>query len=60
MNEQELRSQIAHEIDLYFNGRERWSLTDLLAIVRGDKELWQTQIRNRLSSTVYEKTRVNK
>lgn len=59
MNEQELRNQIAHEIDLYFNGRERWSLSDLLAIVRGDKELWQTQIRNRLSSSVYEKTRVS-
>lgn len=58
--EKELRKQIAHEVDLYFNGRERWSLFDLLAIIRGEKELWVYQIRNRRSSKAYELTRKKK
>lgn len=58
--EREVREKIAHEIDLYFNGRERWSLDQLLQIVRGDKELWEVQFRNIRSSKVYQKTRDNK
>jgi hypothetical protein len=57
MDEKELRQHIAHEIDLYFNGRTRWSLTDLLKIVRGDAQLSNYQIRNMRSSKVYLETR---